>query len=58
MEHEEREFAETTEASEPRKKPYASPRLTSHGDAREITRALGGTGDDGQTGSQQIDTPP
>lgn len=39
------------------KKPYTPPLLRVHGDADEITKSLGGAGDDGQTGSQQIDTP-
>ncbi len=34
------------------RKPYTIPRLTAHGDVRELTRALGGGGNDGQGGSQ------
>lgn len=38
-----------------RKKQYTPPRLTPHGDAHELTRALAGSGDDGQSGSQPFD---
>lgn len=57
MKYEERQLMEKKEEREPRKKLYAPPRLTNHGDAREITRNIGGAGDDGQSGSQEFDTP-
>ncbi len=37
------------------KKHYIAPCLTVHGDVRELTRALGGAGNDGQGGSQAGD---
>lgn len=36
----------------PPKKPYSSPRLIIHGTVQEITKNLGGAGDDGPFGSQ------
>ncbi len=32
------------------KKPYIAPRLTIHGDVKELTQAAGGGGDDGLAG--------
>lgn len=34
------------------RKRYITPRLINHGDVEGITRSLGGSGSDGQAGSQ------
>lgn len=39
--------AENDSQAEQEKKPYTAPRLTIHGDVKEITQLAGGVGGDG-----------